>query len=403
MTRAGKTFRAGLFLASLFGTMLYAQVPAGPNRPAGVPDGYVITPFGYFHPSCVLKVAEGETLLENGRVIRRADGTLENLSECKYPHYATSGEIVAADAIKIESPNINGWVESASVTTSTSYGEIVATWTVPPAPTSVVGQTVYFFPGMEDSNDVVSIIQPVLGWNMADSNLSSWSIASWNCCPSGTADYSTPVAVNPGDTIQGTVKSTCSAGTESCSKWNITTADETLGKSTTLSDTPSEGQTFNWAFGGVLEAYNIAQCSDYPPNASLTYSNIALYNDDFTLISNPAWSATYWATGDTPQCSYDVQIESGTEVTLTYGANAPQTLEASFSPPKSGSVTSIPPGISCPPTCSASFAYGSTVILSASANSGYVFDDWSEDCSGQSCAVTMTGTREVEAIFEIRP
>lgn len=317
-----------MFLAS---TMAYAQVPAGPNRPAGVPDGYVITPFGYFHPSCVLRLAKGETLLADGRVIQHADGTLENIPACEYPHYAASGAILAAGAAKVESPTINGWVESASVTTSTSYGEIIATWTVPPAPTSHNGEVVYFFPGMEDSNDVVSIIQPVLGWNMAYSGISTWSIASWNCCPSGTADYSTPVSVNPGDTIQGTVMSTCSAGTESCPTWNITTEDVTSGKSTTLSNTPSEGQTFNWAFGGVLEAYNIVQCSDYPPNGSLIFSNIALYDYNFDLISNPGWSINYWAKGQTPQCNYNVQT-AATQVTLDYGTGGGGGPVVSLSP-----------------------------------------------------------------------
>ena len=55
-----------LFLAFIVSTMAYAQAPAGPNRPAGVPDGYVITPFGYFHPSCVRQLTEGETLLADG-------------------------------------------------------------------------------------------------------------------------------------------------------------------------------------------------------------------------------------------------------------------------------------------------------------------------------------------------
>jgi hypothetical protein len=32
-------------------TAAQAQAPAGPNRPAAVPLDYVITPFGYFHPS----------------------------------------------------------------------------------------------------------------------------------------------------------------------------------------------------------------------------------------------------------------------------------------------------------------------------------------------------------------
>jgi hypothetical protein len=398
MMRTRSKFCMALLFVTLFGMPLGAQMQAGPNRPAGVPEGYVITPFGYFHPTCVLKVAEGETLLADGRIIQRADGTLENLPGCKYAHYAASGEIVAAGATKVESPTVNGWVESASVTTNTSYGEIVATWTVPPAPTSIVGQTVFFFPGMEDSNDVVSIVQPVLQFGpSAAGGGNYWGVASWNCCPSGTADYSTLVDVNPGDTIQGTIKSTCSAGTESCSTWNITTADKTSGKSTTLSNSPSEGQTFNWAFAGVLEAYNIAQCSDYPPNASLTFLDIALYNDNFTVISNPSWSVTYWATSETPQCSYDVQIVSPTEVKLVYGT-AP-TLTATANPPTGGSVTSSPPGISCPGTCAAPFPYGSKVALFASPNDGWEFVGWGGSCSGMGCEVTMDFSQTVWANF----
>ncbi len=306
------------FLAS---TMAYAQAPAGQHRPAGVPNDYVITPFGYFHPSCVLRLAEGETFVADGRALQHADGSVENIPSCGYPHYAASGAIVAAGARKVEPPTINGWVESASVITSSSYGEIVASWTVPPAPTSRNGEVVYFFPGMQDSNDVVSIIQPVLGWNMDDTN-TPWTIASWNCCPSGITVESNPVNVSPGDTIEGTVISTCSAGTKSCPTWNITTADETTGGSTTLGNTPSEGQTFNWAFGGVLEAYNISQCSDYPPNASLAFSSIALYDYNFDQISNPGWSINYWAQGGSPQCNYLVQT-AATEVTLNYGTSGP--------------------------------------------------------------------------------
>ena len=330
MTRTSNILCTALFLVALPGTLLHAQALAGPKLPAGVPDGYVITPFGYFHPSCVLKVEEGETLLAGGRMLQHVDGTLENIPACQYPHYAASGKILAAGATKVESPTINGWVESASVTTSTSYGEIVADWIVPPAPTSNDGQTVFFFPGMEDANDVVSIIQPVLQYGpSAAGGGNNWAIASWNCCPSGTADYSTLVSVHSGDVIQGTVKSTCSAGTESCSTWNITTADETSGQSTALSNSPSEGQTFNWAFGGVLEAYKIAQCSDYPPNGALAFYNLALYDYNFNQISNPSWSLTNWVSGDTPQCNnYGGQV-TPTQVVIEYTLPPPVPLSDS--------------------------------------------------------------------------
>jgi hypothetical protein len=301
-----------MFLAS---AMAYAQAPAGPNRPALVPEEYVITPFGYFHPSCVVHVGEGEMLLADGRVLQHANGTLTNVPVCEYPHYTARGEEIAAGA-KIEPPTIShSWIVSGGTTTSTSYGEISATWTVPSAPTSGNGQTIYFFPGLEDYQHVVSIIQPVLGWNADFSG--SWGIASWNCCPSGTADESSPVRVNQGDPIVGTVKSTCGAGTLSCSKWNITTQDQYLGKSTTLSNTPSEGQTFNWAFAGALEVYNVAQCSNYPPNGSLAF-NVTLYDNSFRVISNPGWSITNWASGLTPQCNYGGQVAPA-QVTLDFG------------------------------------------------------------------------------------
>ena len=41
---------------------------------ATVPDGYVATPFGYFHHSCVRSLAKGEKLLPDGRV-QHADAT----------------------------------------------------------------------------------------------------------------------------------------------------------------------------------------------------------------------------------------------------------------------------------------------------------------------------------------
>jgi hypothetical protein len=80
----------------------------------------------------------------------------------------------------------------------------------------------------------------------------------------------TPQQVSPGDTILGYMFNTCAHGTVSCSSWDIVTWDLQNGKFSQLLMTSSFGQTFNWAFGGVLEVYNIAQCSDYPntPTAS---------------------------------------------------------------------------------------------------------------------------------------
>src|SRR5271155_1022112 len=310
---------ASLFLVNIDTPSALGQVPAGVHRPPGVPEEYVITPSGYFHPSCVRELSKGEILLSDGRFVQHADGSVENIPACSYSHYTAGGEMITGGTLESVPPTIShSWIEYGDTTTTTAYGDLTAIWPVPPTPTSNDGQTVFFFPGLEDYNDVVSIIQPVLGWNAFSNFSNEWSIASWNCCPGGNEYYSTPLAVNVGDTILGSINSTCSAGNESCSKWNVTTEDDTTGKSTILSGTSSEGQTFNWAFGGALEVYNIVQCNDYPPGGELTFSDIGLYNYNFVQITNPGWTYVDSASGLTPQCSYGGQTTS-TSVTLDFG------------------------------------------------------------------------------------
>jgi hypothetical protein len=321
---------------------LTEQTPAGPNRPTGVPENYVITPNGYFHSSCIMEVKERETLRADGQ-IQHADGSIENVPACGYPHYTGRGEILTGATPRGEigtgstpPPAIShSWIESESVTTGGSFGELTASWVVPPTPTSNDGQTIYFFPGLEDSHNVVSILQPVLGYAGG-----TWSIASWNCCVSGTTYHSSFVQVNPGDVILGTIRSTCAAGVLSCATWNITTKDETLGSSTTLSNSSSDGQTFNWAFAGVLEVYAVAQCSDYPPNGEIFFSNLALYDYNFHQIITPGWSFTNWFSG-TPQCNYGGAAVSSTQVTLDY--NGSTGLQAPVLSDSGG-------GVACPST-----------------------------------------------------
>jgi uncharacterized repeat protein (TIGR02543 family) len=67
----------------------------------------------------------------------------------------------------------------------------------------------------------------------------------------------------------------------------------------------------------------------------------------------------------------------------------------------SGTVISSPSGINCGSTCSASYASGTSVTLTATAASGYSFSGWGGACSGTSatCTVSMTAARSVNATF----
>lgn len=68
-----------------------------------------------------------------------------------------------------------------------------------------------------------------------------------------------------------------------------------------------------------------------------------------------------------------------------------------------GTVTSAPGGISCGATCSASYASGTSVILTAAAV-GSTFTGWSGGCAGTgACTVTMSSVQTVTATFEQPP
>ena len=288
----------------MIGTAAQALTSAGPNRPAGVPADFVITPFGYFHPSCVGHLAKGDQLRGDLKIIQHANGTSDPIQVCAYPHFKADGtKIVGQErAVKGGDPTIgHAWVEWASVTTTTAYSTQAVWWNVPAAPTNSDGQTLYYFPGYEDYSDVVTIIQPVLGWNSDYSN--AWGIAAWNCCENGSTWEGTPAPVNSGDQIEGLMFNLCGSGVLTCSSWDIYIFDLTNGGYSVLGGTSNFGQTFNWAFGGVMEVYNIARCGDYPSDGSISFYDQELYDYNGVRIKNPAWTISK-ASGLTPGCHY---------------------------------------------------------------------------------------------------
>src|ERR1700677_3316214 len=76
-------------------------------------------------------------------------------------------------------------------------------------------------------------------------------------------------------------------------------------------------------------------------------------------------------------------------------------LTVTAPPSGAGTVASAPAGISCPGTCTATFASGTKVTLTATASGSYTFAGWSGACSGTStCNVTMTANESVTPTFK---
>jgi hypothetical protein len=278
-----------------------------------VPEGYVITPFGYFHSSCVQAIASSDKLLADGRV-QHASGAITPAATCTQPHFAPNGTPKVEGKV---TPTDTGWQEDASMVAPAgkSFSGIANTNVVPPNPLNIEGQTLFFFPGLEDVNDPnTSILQPVLAWNGFGDN--AWTMANWNCCLSGITTYSTPFTTAPGHWIISYTSPNCRSSTVSCPTWNIYSYDTSNHQSTALNHTPSQGQVFNWAFEGVMEVYGVNNCNDYPNNKNGETYFTGFYDEQGRLVTNPKWTQSVDTTAS-PDCGFKLKVQPY-EITLGY-------------------------------------------------------------------------------------
>jgi hypothetical protein len=116
--------------------------------------GYVITPAGLVHGSCVYNIGEDSVVQANEVTID--DSGRARLPPCRFPaQLSAHGDD--------ELPSVDGWAEAAWWDAATTPTKLVATWTVPPPPKNDHGQIIYFFPSLEPT-DSSAIVQPVLQW-----------------------------------------------------------------------------------------------------------------------------------------------------------------------------------------------------------------------------------------------
>lgn len=168
--------------------------------------------------------------------------------------------------------------------------------------------------------------------------------------------------------------------------------------------------------------YSVAVSVSGPGSVSSSPSGISCGSTcsaSFTNGSSVTLSATpnsgiYQFNGWSGSCSGTgtCTVSSAANVTASFGLRSiatlpiltistlsvPTTYSLTVAASGSGSVSSSPSGISCPGTCSASFAIGTSVTLHATPGSGNVITGWSGGgCSGtgSSCTVTSGGTVSV--------
>ncbi len=124
-----------------------------------------------------------------------------------------------------------------------------------------------------------------------------------------------------------------------------------------------------------------------------------------TLTASAAEGSTFagWSGGGcTGTGTCVVTLTAATTVTATFNTTSNNfALTVAEAGTGTGAVTSNPAGINCPTTCSANFASGTQVTLTASAAEGSTFTGWSGGgCTGTgTCVVTVTAATAVTATF----
>ncbi len=126
---------------------------------------------------------------------------------------------------------------------------------------------------------------------------------------------------------------------------------------------------YDWSFGdGASSASN---------RPSHVYTQPGLYTAVLTVTDDG---------GATDTASTTVRIDASLTVTVTGNAY--------------GSVTSTPPGITCPGDCAEPYPTGTTVTLTATPAPGATFTGWSGACTGTgTCVLSMSQARTVTATF----
>jgi hypothetical protein len=282
------------------------------RRPPNVPAHYVVTPHGYFDPSCVIEIAEEETVDAEDNIVDPR-GFKRPLAICLFPHYSANGKAVQPP-FSIEPYISNSWVADIEAWSgATSW--ISANWQVPNNPPVTNSQTLYYFPGLVPASNEF-LLQPVLAWN--DPRAPGWTIASWNCCRNGNDLHGSLMSVTSGATLYGYVWGTnCTPGTGVCANWQVLTS--AAGGPQSVLNTDSYGQALILTVGGAFEVWAGSSCAEYPNNNAITFSNISV-RDATGQSVQPTWGVALYPVD--PTCNRNASF-TATTATITWASCSP--------------------------------------------------------------------------------
>ncbi len=271
------------------------------------PKGYVFTPGGYVHNSCVHAVANNARIDHAGHVYENGVLTA-TYGQCPYPRIELSDRSGADGEASAPIPNApipsdgpHSWLFThQSPPAGQFWTGLYSEQTVPEPPKSE-GQTIFYWNGLE-ANDKSWLGQPVLQWgpSQGPGGGNYWAIASWVIL-NGQAIYTNLVTVNSGDSILFYIFDETAQSDSDDDLIYIITEDETQGKSVTL---PINLDAAFWRSPGLfaipaaLEYNNTPNCPNDVDVPTLFFTDSFLYAG---TVHPPSYNQVKYSPANTVQ------------------------------------------------------------------------------------------------------
>ncbi len=159
--------------------------------------------------------------------------------------------------------------------------------------------------------------------------------------------------------------------------------------------------TLFWSSVANASSYLLQRCTDaanIPGSCTPIHQSNNLSFTDTELTADTEYTYTIQACNAAGCSTY-------TTITVPTLPDSQQPIfyDLTVSTGTGGQINSSDSTIDCGNHCSASYAEGSQVTLTATEQEGYLFDGWSGDCVGvnTTCVLTMDGNKSVSASFSI--
>jgi hypothetical protein len=245
-----------------------------------LPSGYVETPNGQVHESCIHEVPEGGEVDRDGAI--RVNGQMMRApSPCGFEvlHLNRANVVnrTYGDVARQSSPLlIDGWTRYVQATANNMgvfpvrFNGLETTMIVPSPPSQQLFQTIFLFPSFTPA-DAGTILQPVLRWG---DGIQKWLVAAWYGDRLDNYYHSQWVQVTPGENIVGSVRDVRNSCVGTDCMWDVKLS---RGGTTLTLLRIASSEAYTRVQKAALEVYGVTSCKHLPASGVAAFINTKVY------------------------------------------------------------------------------------------------------------------------------